>query len=203
MAYKNVVPSKLMEAVRAGNLHAVVSALESGSDVDEADVHGFRGLPLRTACFSGNVAIVRELLARGANIDAGTADGPGAPLRLALRAGHRQLVTLLLDEGAAIPSGVAIDPDLIPAGHPRLGSTNVALDYTYENLIEFSESRPGITDTHLATPTGSETNVLTMDLLRFNENEDASLPSRERNLDQELLIDPELMWSPPRGKSQN
>lgn len=200
MAYKNAGPSKLMEAVRAGNLQGVVSALESGSDVDEADVHGFRGLPLRTACFSGNAAIVRELLARGANIDAGTADGPGAPLRLALRSGHKQLVTLLLDEGAAIPSGVVIDPELIPAGHPRLDSTTSAIDNPFDNLIEFSSDRPGITDTHLARPTGTETNVLTMDLLRFNENDDASLPSRERNLDQELLIDPEHMWSPPGSK---
>ncbi len=200
MAYKNVGPSKLMEAVRAGNLQGVVSALESGADVDEADVHGFRGLPLRTACFSGHAAIVRELLARGANIDAGTADGPGAPLRLALRARHRELVTLLLDEGAAIPSGVVIDPDMIPPGRPWLGNSPKVLDYPYDNLIEFSGNHAGLTDTHLATPTGTETNVLTMDLLRFNENDDASLPSRERNLDQELLIDPEHMWPPPGSK---
>ncbi len=195
MAYKNVAPSKLMEAVRAGNVQGVVSALEGGADVDEADVHGFRGLPLRTACFSGHCAIVRELLARGANIDAGTADGPGAPLRLALRASHRQLVTLLLDEGAAIPSGIAIDPELIPSTHPHALNRAQAIDFPYDNLIEFSDAQGSMTDTHLATATGTETNVLTMDLLRFNESDDATVPSRERNLDQELLIDPEHMWS--------
>ena len=197
MASKGHTASKLMEAVRNGNLQAVVNALDEGADIEEADVHGFRGLPLRTACFNGQPSIVRELIARGANVDAGTADGPSAPLRLALRAGHRNIAKLLLEAGATVPASLNIDPELLSARPNQPADESVPL---YDNLIEFTGTGTQLADTLLPRTTGTETNVLTMDLLRFNESDDATLPTRERNLDQELMLDPEHMFSTPSGK---
>jgi hypothetical protein len=88
--------SLLRVAIERGSLEAVVSALDSGADIEEADQHGHSGLPLRLACFFGHVAIVRELIERGANIFAPNAEGPEAPLRIAARRNHQEIVDLLL-----------------------------------------------------------------------------------------------------------
>jgi hypothetical protein len=100
MAAKFLPPSKLITAIRAGKLSEVTEALNNGADPEEADMHGFVGLPLRTACFEGNVEIVQELLSRGVNINAIAGDGPNAPMRLAQRGKHQQVVTLLVQYGA-------------------------------------------------------------------------------------------------------
>ena len=95
--------SELMHADRAGNLDGVLLAIAHGADVEEADMHGYRGLPLRTACFSGHYDIVLALLEHGANVNAPTAEGNGAPLRLARRAKHQHIASLLLERGAELP----------------------------------------------------------------------------------------------------
>ena len=104
--------NELIEAIRANSLHRVVAALDDGADIEAADIHGIAGLPLRTACFTGNVPIIRELINRGADINAPTADGPGAPLRLALRAGHTEIAALLLAHHAQIPFDLDIPPSI-------------------------------------------------------------------------------------------
>ncbi|WP_306604195.1 ankyrin repeat domain-containing protein [Azonexus sp.] len=104
--------SALIGAIRANSIDRVIAALDDGANIEEADIHGYHGLPLRTACFSGNVPIIRTLLARGADINAVTADGPGAPVRLALRAGHTEVVALLLSKHAQIPFDLEIPPEL-------------------------------------------------------------------------------------------
>ncbi|HSG23577.1 MAG TPA: hypothetical protein VLA64_11550 [Azonexus sp.] len=88
MAARIFTPTNLMMAIRAGLLDGVINAIAMGADIEEADMHGFAGLPLRTACFEGNLAIVRELLNHGADINAIAGDGPSAPLRLAKRGKH-------------------------------------------------------------------------------------------------------------------
>ena len=106
--------SALIEAIRANSIDRVVAALDDGANVEEADIHGYAGLPLRTACFSGNIVIIQALLERGADINAATADGPGALFRLATRAGHKEVIELLLAKNAQAPIDLIISPEILP-----------------------------------------------------------------------------------------
>lgn len=98
--------SELQRAIEMGDLDAVTAALDGGADLEEADMHGFPGLPLRTACFHGHARIVAELLRRGADVRAPNAQGAGAPIRMAARRKHREIIGMLLTRGADIPPGV-------------------------------------------------------------------------------------------------
>jgi ankyrin repeat protein len=186
--------SPLIEAIRANSLHRVIAALEDGADVEEKDIHGYAGLPLRTACFSGNVPIIRELLDHGADVNAPTADGPGAPLRAALRAGHTEIVALLLSHDALIPFGLEIplsvyerakelttgnsesldipmlefDRDAMPSvSTPQSVKTDTKTAHG-GNVIEFSSVVPdeNIEEVDLRGVYGVDTSVLTLDFER-------------------------------------
>ena len=186
--------SPLIEAIRANSLPRVIAALEDGADVEEKDIHGYAGLPLRTACFSGNVPIIRELLDHGADVNAPTADGPGAPLRAALRAGHTEIVALLLSHDALIPFGLEIPLTVyerakeLTAGNsesldiPMLEfdrnampsvaateATDAAANVVHSgNVIEFTSAAPGqnIEEVDLRGVYGVDTSVLTLDFER-------------------------------------
>lgn len=111
--WKPVTESPLMLAVRTKDPAALRAAIETGGNVNEADVHGHPGLPLRTACFGGPPEIVEQLIRAGADVNASAADGPNAPLRLATRAGQRAIADLLIAHGAHLPEETAIDPALL------------------------------------------------------------------------------------------
>ncbi|PKO37653.1 MAG: hypothetical protein CVU33_12005 [Betaproteobacteria bacterium HGW-Betaproteobacteria-6] len=180
MTKKAFKTTDLIEAIRAGHLQGVITALDNGDDIEQPDMHGCGGLPLRTACFEGNLAIVGELLKHGANPNAMASDGPGAPLRLAFRRGHQDIVDLLLHNGAILPEGVAIAnqaldiscdalPEEAPPSPPESG---------VDNLIEFTPS--GLPAAAPLAPTddadspshfGTATRLLSMDLLFLEENE--------------------------------
>lgn len=128
MGIKSLGVSPLMEAIRANSLHRVIDALENGADVEEKDIHGFAGLPLRTACFVGNVPIIRELLNNGADVNAPTGDGPGAPLRAALRGGHNEIAALLLAHDAQIPFGLDIPLSVYERSKALATGTEEVLD---------------------------------------------------------------------------
>lgn len=100
--------SALRRAVERGDLSALHAALEHGADIEEADMHGDRGLPLRVACFKGYATIVEELIKRGANVNAPNAQGPGGPLRMAAKGQHRDIVDLLIAHGAEIPPDLTL-----------------------------------------------------------------------------------------------
>lgn len=170
--------SNLIKAIHAGQISDVITALNEGADIDAPDMHGYRGLPLRTACFEGHLAIVRELLMRGANVNAAASDGPAAPLRLALRKGHQEIIALLLQQGAQIPQGSAL-----PANVTELTLDDAVLSEIPEskpdnNMIEFShnDSFPALDLLDTPSQFGTETNVLSMDLL-FHEEDEANLAS--------------------------
>lgn len=140
MTVKGFAENKLIDAIHAGSLSGVLNALDDGADIEMPDMHGCNGLPLRTACFEGNLAIVRELLNRGANPNAVASDGPGAPLRLALRKGHQDIVDLLLLTGAIPPKDMVPPPPVIlNAPSIPLPDEAVATSGTsQDNAIEFS-----------------------------------------------------------------
>ena len=143
MAAKFTPPSKLITAIRAGSLDEVTLALNEGADIEEADIHGFVGLPLRTACFEGNLSIVRELLTRGADIHAIASDGPGAPIRLAQRGKHKKVLELLVEHGAPLPP----DPNLIADAEILFPAQT---QFQEVQAAETSTSPTSLTETDLA-----------------------------------------------------
>lgn len=197
MAAKISPPSKLISAIRAGDISEVFAALDHGADLEEADVHGFIGLPLRTACFEGNVEIVQELLNRGANINAMAGDGPNAPMRLAQRRKHQPIIALLIEHGA--PSNtdtkVMAEPSsLFPARNstthepppaaaevatkvPEPEHTEPAKTLTStDNLIEYTPTAiptPAMEEHDLTACYGVDTNLLDFDLQRLQDEQDA------------------------------
>ena len=143
MTAKGFTSNNLLDAIRAGSLSGVISALDNGDDIELPDIHGCRGLPLRTACFEGNLAIVRELLNHGANPNAVASDGAGAPLRLALRKGHQNIMDLLLENGATPIAGSATPPESLVTEAPRLPGDAIvtpSLELETGNIIEYSSS---------------------------------------------------------------
>jgi hypothetical protein len=187
---KTFAPSPLVAAIRAGRLSGVVGALDDGADIEEADIHGCTGLPLRTACFEGDIAIVRELLSHGASPNAMAADGSGAPIRLALRSGHPEIAALLLEHGAELPPGIVLPTDVTES----LGELTPTEEESSTPLlpedpeVETSstqiaeETHPylglSIEEVDVNSHYGTDTNLLTMDLLRSDvEPESPSAPS--------------------------
>lgn len=103
--------SALRRAIEHGNLDAVLNAIDHGADIEEADMHGDPGLPLRIACFKGNAAIVEALIKHGANINARNTQGVGGPIRMAAKGQHRDIVQLLIQHGAEVPEDLKLPPD--------------------------------------------------------------------------------------------
>lgn len=212
MTVKGFTTNKLIDAIRAGSLSGLLTALDDGGDIEMPDMHGCSGLPLRTACFEGNLAIVRELLNRGANPNAIASDGPGAPLRLALRKGHQDIADLLLQKGAIPLEGITITPETRDVPLPDEVVTLSPPEIKPDNIVEFSpsdtspptaeaiapplpESKPGnlieFSSSDIPLPTdeaetsnnfGTDTSLLSMDLLFLDENEnpDASPKAPDR-----------------------
>ena len=207
MAAKKLTASKLIVAIREGLLSDVIKSIEEGSDIEEADMHGFFGLPLRTACFEGDEAIVRELLKHGVNINTVASDGPGAPLRLAQRRGHQSVVDLLQLHGAEIlPSLAASSNETSAETSPNRASHIIEFETTPieavapelpeepsaappGNIIEFSSSPPPmeyaieperlIEEVDVTACYGTDTNLLTLDLMRLNEAPEPAKPNPE------------------------
>ena len=200
MAKLGFKTSKLMTAIRANSLNGVIEALEEGDDVEEADIHGFGGLPLRTACFEGNLPIIRELLTHGANVNALGSSGTGMPLRLALRGGHRTIAALLIKQGASIPSDLVIDDELmhgaaltealpstpelvdLPLDQPASPVHEVKNSEPESNVIEFETSaiQSAIEEVHVRSCYGTDTNLLTMDLMRFNDEREEAAQQKDQ-----------------------
>lgn len=172
-------PSKLIEAIRSGSIMAVSASLDDGADIEEADVHGYPGLPLRTACFTGNLAIVRELLTHGANPNSATGDGPGAPLRLALRCRHLEVAAQLLQVGSELPPGISLPPEIhgircepLPV---EIEAPVLPEPVDYGNMIEFTPTELQFANADAAQPEesfGTETRALSADLLFIQEDDD-------------------------------
>ena len=133
--------SALRRAIEKGCLESVRVALNHGAAIEEADMHGAPGLPMRIACFNGHVNIVLELIQRGADIHAPNAEGPGGPIRMAARGQHFEVIELLLTHGAEIPEGVQLPK--APPGERRKRNDRRHRDVgPPSNLRERRQSRP-------------------------------------------------------------
>jgi hypothetical protein len=86
---------KLLESIRANDIRGAETALAEGVSVDGRDEHGWT--PLCWAAGVGNVALLRMLLAHGADPCASAAD-QRTPYLIALAAGHRDAAVLLTEE---------------------------------------------------------------------------------------------------------
>lgn len=118
----------LHRAAEAGDLPALTSEIDGGTDLDAVQ-NGWT--PLVTASFSGRIGIVDELLKRGADPNFRAPDG-ATPLAAAILGKHRLIVTLLVDAGA--------DPDLAGAD----GSTARALAEAEGMSDLLSASKPAM-----------------------------------------------------------
>lgn len=182
MSGKNPSPSKLVAAIRKGYLRTVIDALDEGANIEEADMHGHPGLPLRTACFEGDLAIINELIERGADINAPGADGPGMPLRLAVRSKNSKVIALLLKQGAIVPENFRIPLELIEQPEMvELPPLDIPLAFT-PKTADLTETEINnydiIEDIEIQGSRGTDTNILTMDLMNLQETPDSKKTSR-------------------------
>lgn len=92
----------MVSAVEAGQLEAVIILLDWGSPVESQDDMRQRALP--AACKKGHVAVLQELIKRGA--DTKVADHEGSkPLDVAVAAKQLGACKLLLKSGAVLGAG--------------------------------------------------------------------------------------------------
>jgi len=109
----NVFGYALLDAAGAGNMPAAADLVAKGADVDAATVHNWTAL--MAACSSGNPAIVRLLLDKGAKVNARHMGFPfilsdlgnripagGTALMVAAYGGNPEIVRLLLAAGAKV-----------------------------------------------------------------------------------------------------
>ncbi|XP_023311776.1 ankyrin-3 isoform X3 [Anoplophora glabripennis] len=90
-----------LRAARAGQLDKIQEYLDSGTvrDINTSNANGLNALHL--ASKEGHVEIVRELLKRGAIVDAATKKG-NTSLHIASLAGQEEVVRLLVQHGASL-----------------------------------------------------------------------------------------------------
>ncbi|KAL5584352.1 hypothetical protein FOVSG1_013741 [Fusarium oxysporum f. sp. vasinfectum] len=115
----------LIIAVEAGNKDLVTCLIKAGANVNQYfSQYGESVTPLYAASMKGHLAIMRQLLDAGADID-GRAGYLGTPLLAAVSEGQVEAMTLLLDAGADLQARSTVNkyPALVIAldqGHPEL-----------------------------------------------------------------------------------
>jgi ankyrin repeat protein len=90
----------VLTCARSGNRAAVTALLDGGAEVDARETWR-RQTPLMWAAAENHVEVVKLLLERGADVDAGSKGGFTA-LTFAVRQGARETTRVLLDAGAAL-----------------------------------------------------------------------------------------------------
>lgn len=91
---------QLVQAIKRQDQERVKQLLRAGVSVHLADAYQHADLPIREACYHGNLRIVSLLKEAGADLNAQNVQGPGAPLRVAALQKHRAIVRYLLKHGA-------------------------------------------------------------------------------------------------------
>lgn len=152
---KELVNWLLFKAVGLGDLEAVKRALRWGADVNGYRFNGEGETPLHLAAGAGHINVVRELLDRGADINARNNDKE-TPLHCAALYGRVEVVKELLQRGAEVNVHSFHEP--MPIRH--------APDIHHEGRVEFSlrrlamlQNKHGKTPLHVAAYNGHETVV--------------------------------------------
>ncbi len=138
--------SKLLDAIKVGNIEAVKESLAAGAEVN----YWSWSFPLGVAAWNGHTDIVELLINEGANVNmhAGTGD---TALHSAARNGNVEIVILLLDAGADVND--VNNPEWTPLhnaaqnGHKVVaellianGADVSARDWNGETPLDFTES---------------------------------------------------------------
>jgi ankyrin repeat protein len=97
----------LDETVLRGDLPAVERAILKGTNVNGKNGNG--STVLYIASENSHKTVVRLLLAKGANVNAKTADNLATPLHVAAQEGHREIAELLLAKGAEVNAKTSTD----------------------------------------------------------------------------------------------
>jgi ankyrin repeat protein len=95
---------RLIEGAKTGNLEMVKDALDDGADINKSRNNDDK-TPLYAASEKGHLEVVRELLARGAAVDAAIYGG-WTPLLVAILKGHLEIVRELLARGASVDAAM-------------------------------------------------------------------------------------------------
>ncbi|MBC9882915.1 ankyrin repeat domain-containing protein [Bradyrhizobium sp. INPA01-394B] len=126
-------PEPMLTAARAGRADAVALLLELGVDVDVADEIEQRGLQVAVA--GGSLEVVKLLVAHGADIDRPTTSFGGGAMGYAAHFDRREIATFLAPLSRDVHNLTCLgfrnrlaelfaeDPDLVNAGHTRMGCT--------------------------------------------------------------------------------
>lgn len=153
----------LIKAIRASNLVEVKALLDAGAPIEEDDAHGESGLAMGVACFIGVVDIIRELVQRGAKVNAADNAAPTSPLSMAVRGNRKEAVRLLVELGAQVPAGMEIglnEHDLMLAQWKARRDGHVIDEAGALSL-------PEVEEIDMVACAGTDTLVLEADVLRL------------------------------------
>ena len=101
--------SLLQYAAKHGNVHALVSLLSRGLDVDAGDEHG--STALMWAAQAGHEAAVALLIEKSASVNAANIKAGNSPLDFAALGGSVEVAALLLENGALVNAAAAATGD--------------------------------------------------------------------------------------------
>lgn len=124
-------------ACERGHPAVVTRLLDAGADIEARDMIG--RTPLMTTGMSQNMEIAKDLIERGADVNAAAKRGPVAYTTLSVTAmyGFKDLVDLLIDKDASILKD-SLEPTFafaVEMGHPRL------FEYVLENGLDLATVR--------------------------------------------------------------
>ena len=94
--------TSIHKAAGAGNIEAVKHHLATGTDVNAKKKDKFGLTPLHIAAIEGHKAILKLLIAKGANVNAKDDEFGSTPLHSAVLNTHKEIVELLIAKGADV-----------------------------------------------------------------------------------------------------
>lgn len=90
----------MLKTAQSGDLNSLISAIESGANINVRDGNGYSSLHL--AIHAKHKDIVAELLKRGADVKVLDREGSNTPLHIAANEGYKDIVGMLLKHDADV-----------------------------------------------------------------------------------------------------